>query len=430
MRRLFWGLYLLLAVSFAAYVWLIDKAVDSYFQPALEHYSREAVRGQMAVLVDALRPLPQAERVHELERLKSGYGLGLAIVEVAEVAPTAQEHAELTADRFIMRKEFTRFIAPLDFPVSDSFLQVDMPPEPPEITPATVLVYGLLAVVAAGVLILWVRPHWRDLETLRATANRLGAGELSARAAVPPRSGIRGLADHFNQMAERTERLVASQRELVNAVSHELRTPIARLSFELDLIENAAGEADRRRLLAGMRADLHELETLVAELLNQARLDNQPQRTPTPVVARAWLDEAVAAQALTAAARGVECVAVGPCPETVPIEPVAMTRALGNLLGNAVRHARGRVEVRLEADSDHYRLLVDDDGPGIPAAERERVFEPFVRLDQSRDRATGGVGLGLAIVQRVVLWHHGAVEVLDSPLGGCRFAVRWPVNGG
>jgi two-component system sensor kinase ParS len=111
----------------------------------------------------------------------------------------------------------------------------------------------------------------------------------------------------------------------------------------------------------------------------------------------------------------------------VAIEPQFMARALLNLLRNAIRYARQRVEVSIEhTDNGRWRLCVDDDGPGIPAADRVRIFEPFTRLDEDRSRATGGFGLGLAIVRRVAEWHHGTVEASDSPLGGARFMLSWP----
>ncbi|KAG1244107.1 hypothetical protein G6F65_021995 [Rhizopus arrhizus] len=103
-----------------------------------------------------------------------------------------------------------------------------------------------------------------------------------------------------------------------------------------------------------------------------------------------------------------------------------MTRALLNLLQNAIRHAGGRVQVSLTSPApQEYVLTVDDDGPGVPPADRERIFEPFIRLDESRDRGTGGTGLGLAIVSRVARWHHGMALATDSPLGGARFVVSW-----
>jgi two-component system sensor kinase ParS len=113
-------------------------------------------------------------------------------------------------------------------------------------------------------------------------------------------------------------------------------------------------------------------------------------------------------------------------PAHVELHPRYMSRALLNLVQNAVRYASQRVDIELKATAAGYELLVDDDGGGIAEADRERVFEPFIRLDESRDRGTGGAGLGLAIVKRVAANHGGTIEIQDSPLGGARFVLRWP----
>ena len=109
-------------------------------------------------------------------------------------------------------------------------------------------------------------------------------------------------------------------------------------------------------------------------------------------------------------------------------EPRLMARALGNVLQNARRYAKQRVEVDAAINADTCRIVIDDDGPGIPEADRARIFEPFTRLDTSRNRDSGGYGLGLAIAQRIAQWHGGNIGVEDSPLGGARFVISWPVH--
>jgi len=253
---------------------------------------------------------------------------------------------------------------------------------------------------------------------------------LHARALVTKGSSVRELAQHFNQMAERISQLIGSQRELTNAVSHELRTPIARLAFELDMVKHENDESARQLLLTEMRSDLQELEAMVSELLTYARLEYPDLKlVAEPVEVRAWLGSVVGAVALEAEAGDIECDAVAEL-DTMAADPKFMARAALNLLRNAIHYARGKVRVTLTKSESEgcYRLLVDDDGPGVPALERERVFEPFTRLDESRNRATGGFGLGLAIVRRIAQWHYGTVEIFDSPLGGCRVVLSWPLS--
>ncbi|MNG04371.1 Sensor protein CpxA [compost metagenome] len=141
--------------------------------------------------------------------------------------------------------------------------------------------------------------------------------------------------------------------------------------------------------------------------------------------ARDWLDSVVGSVALEAEAAGVQLL-ICECPvEVVRIEPRFMARAVINLLRNAIRYADERVQVSLTRAGDHYEVRVNDDGPGVPLDGREKIFEPFARLDASRDRRTGGFGLGLALVRRVSQSHRGHVEVTDSPWGGASFRLTW-----
>jgi two-component system sensor kinase ParS len=286
--------------------------------------------------------------------------------------------------------------------------------------------YLMIAVMIGFVLLFWVRPHWRDLEKLRLAAERFGDNDLSSRIQLSKRSNIRDLSEHFNLMAARIEGLIANQRELTNAVSHELRTPIARLSFELDQLKQLPDPTQNRELIADMYADLGELEEMVSELLTYASLERGATViTRENIQASSWLDSVVGSVALEAEAAGVQLLIVECQVDEVRIEPRFMARAVINLLRNAIRYADGRVEVSLVRSGDHYEVRVNDDGPGVPMHGREKIFEPFSRLDASRDRRTGGFGLGLALVRRVSQSHGGQVEVADSPWGGASFRMTW-----
>jgi two-component system, OmpR family, sensor kinase ParS len=428
MLKLFLRLFVLLGVGYVGCVWVVSHAVNAFFAPEMERYNDELLRGQVYELVRVLRPLAPEDRPRQLALLQPHYGLQLSLVDAATLALTVHEKGKLDAGQFIGREDFTEFITPIDSAPGTPLLRIRFPQETRVMTYANASAYTLLAALIGGVLLTWVWPHWRDLERLRGAANLIGAGQLNARASVGKRSSVRELAEHFNQMAERTQQLISSQRELTNAVSHELRTPIARLEFELNLVTHANDEDTRKRLHAEMRADLLVLEDMVSELLTYARLEHPGLELATQSVdATDWLAGVADTVALEAQARGIACDTHVGGVSFVAIEPQFMARALLNLLRNAIRYARQRVHVSIErTDNGHWCLCVDDDGPGIPAADRVRIFEPFTRLDEDRSRATGGFGLGLAIVRRVAEWHHGTVAATDSPLGGARFMLSWP----
>jgi two-component system sensor kinase ParS len=176
-----------------------------------------------------------------------------------------------------------------------------------------------------------------------------------------------------------------------------------------------------------MNSDINELDQLVAELLIYARFDrDRPELTFQRQEIEPWLGEAVRQAAMGKDNLRIEFEVAGQELKYARFDPLLMARALSNLLENAARYAQTRVQVVFSFDADYFRLMVDDDGPGVPEQEREAVFDAFKRLDSSRDRGTGGYGLGLAIAQRISEWHGGEIFVNDSPLGGARFEIRWP----
>eukprot|EP01030_Chromulinospumella_sphaerica_P010735 gene10735-10542_t len=415
MLRLFLRLYIILALGLAGAIWLVNYTFDELLPEANETYNREAMRGPAYGLVEQLRPLPAGvAREARLAELQQHYGLRLALIARDAAALTSREQQLLTDGKLVVRGDFMEFITEIDG--GAQLLQIKLPVEPRWLY---LWAYSLLGLCLAIVLYFWVRPHWRDLEHIRLAAQRFGDNDLGSRILLPRRSSVRELAGHFNQMAERIEHLIANQRELTNAVSHELRTPIARLSFELDQLKQEADPRQSRALIGDMYADLGELEDMVSELLTYASLERgATQVTRENIEAHSWLDSVIGSVALEAEAEGVQ-LSLGTCEvDFIQIEPRFMARAVINLLRNAIRYAEHRVEVSLVKFGSGYEVRVCDDGPGVPEDGREKIFQPFMRLDASRDRRTGGFGLGLALVQRVSQWHGGQVQVLDSQWGG------------
>ena len=422
MLRLFLRLYIILALGLAGAIWLVNYTFDELLPEANETYNREAMRGPAYGLVEQLRPLPAGvAREARLAEQQQHYGLRLALIARDAAALTSREQQLLTDGKLVVRGDFMEFITEIDG--GAQLLQIKLPVEPRWLY---LWAYSLLGLCLAIVLYFWVRPHWRDLEHIRLAAQRFGDNDLGSRILLPRRSSVRELAGHFNQMAERIEHLIANQRELTNAVSHELRTPIARLSFELDQLKQEADPRQSRALIGDMYADLGELEDMVSELLTYASLERgATQVTRENIEAHSWLDSVIGSVALEAEAEGVQ-LSLGTCEvDFIQIEPRFMARAVINLLRNAIRYAEHRVEVSLVKFGSGYEVRVCDDGPGVPEDGREKIFQPFMRLDASRDRRTGGFGLGLALVQRVSQWHGGQVQVLDSQWGGASFRMTW-----
>lgn len=276
----------------------------------------------------------------------------------------------------------------------------------------------------------WSRLHWRDLQNLSRVANQFGEGKLSVRAQVPESSSIHPLAQCMNDMAQRIDLLLEAHRTLLHSVSHELRTPISRLEFGLELLRKAAKNPALDGRIGDMEGDVAELNDLVNELLSLTKMEQQKSIDSKPFSLAATLqatqhqlDHAFTERSLTLdidPALNVQS-------EDVNGDPRLLARAVSNLLRNAAKYSTSKVLLRaVRLKNSEIEIAVEDDGPGIPAAEREKVFDAFYRLDGSRDRNTGGFGLGLAIARKAIELHNGRIYVTDSPLGGACFVIRVP----
>jgi signal transduction histidine kinase len=264
----------------------------------------------------------------------------------------------------------------------------------------------------------------RPVEAMRGEAATITAEHLNRRLAVPAgEDEIPRLARTLNEMLDRIDASNRQQRQFVSDASHELRSPLTTLR---QLAEVARDYPDRTRqdlLAQDVLAEESRMEDLVAALLLLARVDDEPP----PVNAAVDLDDLVLAEVRRVRATGGPRIDVsGVSAGQVVGDRVLLGQVVANLLSNAMRHARCEVSVSLQEYDDQVVLAVDDDGAGIAEADRDRVFDRFVRLDEARARDAGGSGLGLAIVHKVVHGLGGAVRVQSSLLGGARFVVTLP----
>ncbi|MEO3841629.1 HAMP domain-containing sensor histidine kinase [Streptomyces sp. B22F1] len=289
----------------------------------------------------------------------------------------------------------------------------------------------LLAVVA-GVTWLVTRRALRPVEGIRGEMAAITAStDLSRRVPEPAsRDEVARLARTTNETLTALEESVERQRRFVADASHELRSPIASLRTQLEVAAAHPELLD----LDGAVADTVRLQHLAADLLLLARLDAGEEPLGKPVALGALVRETVErrhAEGRESAGPGREAAVVtGELADaTVAGSRGQLERVLGNLLNNAVRHAAGRVDVSVRREGAWAVLDVADDGAGVPPADRERIFERFVRLDDARSRDEGGAGLGLAIVRDVVVRHGGTIGVGEAAGGGALFTVRLPLSG-
>jgi signal transduction histidine kinase len=300
------------------------------------------------------------------------------------------------------------------------WLNLSVPEEPlrPWHSPRFLAAFLLMTVTAAGLTLWAVRRLTAPVRTLAAAAEALGR---DVNAPPLPEDGpleVATAATAFNTMAARIRRFVQDRTELLTAIGHDLRTPITRLKLRAEFVED-----DEQR--GKMLADLEELEAMVSATLAFGR----DARTTEPVASldlaellRTVLDEIGDTRPNVAPRLAYE----GPPHLTVRARPLALKRALANLASNAVTYG-GSAHIRLKPPADGVAVIeVEDDGPGIPSAELDRVFEPFHRGEPSRNRETGGVGLGLPIARNILRAHGGDVVLANRPMSGLKATLTLP----
>jgi len=289
------------------------------------------------------------------------------------------------------------------------------PPPPPRWAWPLLVSLGLAAAATAGAGALAVRHMTRPLGQLAGAADAMGRGDMAAPLPAGGPREVRATTEAFARMRERLARYVEDRTRMLAAISHDLRTPITALRLRAEMLEDAE---TREKMLA----TLEEMQKMTEATLAFAREEARAEQTrPVDLAA---LMETIAEDL---AEIGLDVEAAEAERLTVVCRPVALRRALRNLVENACAYG-DRARLSLRRAGGHVELLVDDDGPGIPEERMEEVFQPFVRLEASRNRATGGIGLGLSIARSIARSHGGDVLLANRPEGGLRATLQLPAD--
>ncbi|WP_339531230.1 ATP-binding protein [Pseudomonas mucidolens] len=430
MFRVLFRLYLLTIVTYSAATFLIPKGIIEVFQHRYMNYNIEQSRGLQALIVKQYHSVAVEQWPQVTDQLIKDFApLKVQLLHRQEAGYTPAEEQLLAQGKSVIRLGEWGWMEEVSSPLDAQWaVKLTIPPDPMDMNLLYWSMNVLIGAALLACLLVWLRPHWRDLERLKMTAAQLGRGNLEARTQIPASSNIGSLAVVFDTMANDIEQLLTQQRDLLNAVSHELRTPLTRLDFGLALALSEDLPAASRERLQGLIAHIRELDDLVLELLSYSRLQNPAQEPEQVEVA---LDEFIDS-VLGSVDDELENpeividVALDCAVERFTLDPRLTARALQNLLRNATRYCERRIQVGVKVCGEGCEIWVDDDGIGIPEDQRERIFEPFYRLDRSRDRSTGGFGLGLAISRRALEAQGGTLTAQASPLGGARFRLWLP----
>jgi signal transduction histidine kinase len=266
----------------------------------------------------------------------------------------------------------------------------------------------------------------RDLRVLTTASQKFASDYREPLNTAAQTTQLTSLATNLDDMSAKVSQLIQTQKEMTAALSHEIRTPLARVRFAAAVLEGQVDEHLREQLRA-VNTDVQQIDDLISDMLDYARLDHPGMRMACQwVPLEPWLRQIVVSS--PPHERKVQVSHDGL--DTAWMEPRLMELAVSNLLANALRYAKQQVQITVVRDHDLFRIVVEDDGEGIPENQRASVFRAFTRLDTSRNRQTGGFGLGLAIVARIASLHRGRAIAGASPtLGGAKLALEWAAPG-
>ncbi|EKM0530440.1 two-component system sensor histidine kinase RstB [Cronobacter turicensis] len=423
MKKLFIQFYLLLFVCFLVMTMLVGLVYKFTAERAGRQSLDDLMKSSLYLMRSELREIPPHEWNKTIKELDLNLSFKLRI------QPMNQFHLDDINSRRLREGEIVALDDEYTFiqriPRSHYVLAVGPVPYLYFLHQMRLLDIALIALIAISLALpvfIWIRPHWQEMLRLESAAQRLGEGHLDERIHFDKASSFSRLGVAFNQMANNINALIVSKKQLIDGIAHELRTPLVRLRYRLEMSDNLSAAQSQ-----ALNRDIGQLEALIEELLTYARLD-RPQtelHLTHPALPR-WLNDYVDDVRLLHPERELIVTRVDEG-DYGALDMRLMERVLDNLVNNALRYSEQRLRIGLSLDGAQATLEVEDDGTGIPEDERSRVFEPFVRLDPSRDRATGGCGLGLAIVHSIATAMSGEVSVTQSDLGGAHFRFRWPV---
>lgn len=414
------------------YRYLVRSFDGDVISLRLEQTYREMAQAVALVVRWHLQTTPPDQRVDVIEQLADALRVTIQPVQNLDRLPDQSVLENVAGSGFVVFSEGGREEVEVLLRLTEGDLIVVRMPPPfnPWAWPVLALLMAVIGSVLAVALFLAIRFVDGHLRKVESVAVRIARGEMSARVESEAGTLVSRLAASFNSMAEHIQRLVQVQREMIHAVSHELRTPVARIRFGVQMIESGNSPEVLAKQLDGIDGDIQELDELIDEILTYARLEqggpvfSLREDSVTDIVR-----QVVSEQQIIRTGIQIECQ-IDDASERwalADVEPRYIHRAIQNLVGNAARYAAGRVVVNCHLDEDNCRIDVEDDGPGIPEQDWEKVFTAFARLDDSRTRTSGGYGLGLSIVRRILYWHGGQAFIGRSDeLGGAKFSLVWP----
>ncbi|MGQ8366124.1 ATP-binding protein [Glaciecola sp. 1036] len=408
MTRLFLSLYLFIAISLV----VLTAGLNNMFFSETENLTQE-----QQAWINTVQAL--VNDIQNLTSILDNAGIQYQISPLSDVVLAESVDQTLQQDKVIWGYEDNLWQIYV-MTSSQQLIQISFAQSEAN---AVWWLYTSLFFILLGILIaIWIYPLWRDMNKLVKATQIIHQDGSFAVPILPTSSPVKPVADALRHLEDKVTLLLANQRELAGAVTHEFKTPIARLKFALNSDADLSAKDVEKA-----KKDVDELDALIQEMLDFTKLSNQQvdlhmEEIPVDELCLQRIEHfshlAPKAIKISLKTESFNLVADG----------YLVSRALDNLLSNAIRYAKTTILVSAEKTDSHCRIQVEDDGLGLSEEQMNKVFEPFYRADEARHRDFGGTGLGLATVKRIVTWHQGKVDVSKSQFGGAKFSLEFPLT--
>jgi two-component system OmpR family sensor kinase/two-component system sensor histidine kinase RstB len=424
----FFSLYFLIIATFIIFSWLLDNVWTKYIKQDIESYT--GYKTMLMAVGDYVSDKPEEEWQEIIEKTANRYQLTLTLTSLSELEKLVK------ADHYQLKQSDVHIyylddVVELHYfiPSSDKVIHlgpVETPTRPKIKSIYRIVIYGVFGVI----ILIWLWPMSRDLDQLQKATKSFGNGKFSTKVGEAKSSMIQPLMMSFNMMSTKIKDLIDAQKELTNAVSHELRTPLARSKFALQMLSSVKDEEKREKYQQQIKNDVLELEALINEMLLYASFESEK---PDLLWEKHSVKDLVAYQIESHQAFNHQIEFINNAPSLeVTCDRHFIDRALSNLISNAIKYGNDKVRITVSEilikNTPYCCICVEDNGEGVSEHFKEVIFDAFSRGDQSRNRETGGFGLGLAIVARILEWHQGSTSLSDSDLGGAKFKLYWPLK--
>lgn len=295
--------------------------------------------------------------------------------------------------------------------------------QPPQLK-NTLIVFSYL--LLALLILFWSKPLWRDLTTLISMTKQVSAKHTKLTGEIPKHSVLSPLHQALVQMSERINELMAVQQQMIHAVSHDIRTPLARMKFALAML-NSDGNDRNSDTKHSLLSDIADIESLIDNLLSFGRIESEALVLQQQDVELAGLLANLTEKLTPLSEATLHFQAEHQV--NYYCDGHLLERAVQNLIANGQKYGKSQVNISLNVQQEQLLICIEDDGLGIPQDKIEQALQPFNRLEQSRNKSSGGFGLGLAIVNRIVQWHQGQLLIANSSeLGGAKITIALPMS--